>query len=370
MTARNTVILIPLLLFACSTGFSQACPSATDYFWKRDALPGILPQIPTGVSVIQGICEGESAAVVFEVPPGMPPQQLTQVVAPWGAQGGVGGFSALLDLEVYDGVTFSGGIPNMGTQVFSLTGAGSSMQASSHGLNALDVTAFNIVVGTSPVSRKFAIAFRIDLNNHPTGSCANGWPANFFTDNATQFSTFCNPTITPPQTSLIQITGQGWRDAATATVSGVPLCPIFYAGVWVIRACSRDAAPANPFQVVPLSPLPVTAPNTLILRFDLPGFQGFPYVAAASLGTMPGIATPFGTIPLNQDLLFDYSLNPALSSGIFLNFTGIVGATGSGTGLVNIPPGLSNFVFYVACVGLPPAPNAWAISDALAIPIQ
>ena len=360
-----------LIVFALTSVIAaQGCATGTDTFWQRDTLPLNPGSTATAVSVIQGLCEGESAAVVFELPPGSPPQQITQVVAPWGASGGVAGFTALLDLEVYDGVTFSGGLPMMGNQVFSLTGSGTSMQVTSHGLNTLDVTPFNIVVGTSGLSNKFAIAFRVDLNNHPTGSCTNGWPANFFTDNATAFSTFCNPLITPTETSLIEITGQGWRDAATATVSGVQLCPLFYAGTWAIRCCSRDAAPANPFQVVPLSPLPAVAPTTLILQFNLPGMQGQPYVAAASLATSPGLATPYGVIPLANDPLFQFSLDPVQSGSIFLNFSGTVDVNGTGTGLVNIPPGVNNFVFFVACVAFPPAPNAWAISDALPIPVQ
>ena len=220
-------------------------------FWKRDSLP-VSPTGLTGVSVIQGMCEGESAGVVFEMPANMPVQRITQVVAPWGAPLGVGGFQAALDLEVYDGVSFSGANVNMGTLVFSLSQtATSNLQVQSHALNTLDTSNYNIIVGAAPPTgtpavRRFAICFRMDVNLHPTGSCASGWPANFFTDNSQQpqFPFTCNNVITPQRTSIIEIQGQGWRDAALATVTGIQLCPIYYSGVWCIRACSEDAFPA------------------------------------------------------------------------------------------------------------------------------
>ncbi|MCU0866780.1 MAG: hypothetical protein MUC36_23595 [Planctomycetes bacterium] len=229
---------------------AQGCASSGT-FWKRDSLP-ITPTGLTAVSVIPGMCEGESAGVVFEMPANMPVQRITQVVVPWGAPLGVGGFQAALDVEVYDGVSFSGATVNMGTQVFSLSQVSTSnLQVQSHALNTLDTSTYNIIVGAaaptgSPAVRRFAICFRTEVNFHPTGTCATGWPANFFTDNAQQpsFPFACNPAITPQRTSLIEIQGQGWRDAALATVTGIPLCPIYYSGVWCIRCCSEDAFPA------------------------------------------------------------------------------------------------------------------------------
>ncbi len=228
---------------------AQGCAAAGQTFWKRDALPDV-PQGLTNVSVIPGLCEGESAGVVFELPAGMPPQRITQVVAPWGAALGVNGFQALLDVEVYDGVSFNGAIANMGQRVFSLSQqATANFQVASTGLNTLDTSTYGIVVGAQPPVggvRRFAICFRVDVNLHPSGSCQSGWPANFFTDNS-QNPTFpftCNPAITPQRTSLIEILGQGWRDAALATVSGLPLCPLYYSGVWAIRCCTEDAFPS------------------------------------------------------------------------------------------------------------------------------
>src|SRR5690349_6640369 len=175
-------LLVPVALTMCGAAIAQGCPTGT--FWKRDTLPPV-PSGFTGVSIIQGMCEGESAGVVFEMPANMPVQRITQVVAPWGAPLGVNGFQAALDVEVYYGVSFNGALVNMGTQVFSLTtAAAANMQVQSHGLNTLDTSTYSIIVGAAPPTlpgnvRRFAVCFRCDINFHPTGSCAPGWPANF-----------------------------------------------------------------------------------------------------------------------------------------------------------------------------------------------
>ncbi|MFY9342194.1 MAG: hypothetical protein WAT39_06885 [Planctomycetota bacterium] len=248
LSVRSALVLS--LLGAAAPALAQGCATAGT-FWKRDTLP-VTPSGLTAVSVIQGMCEGESAGVVFEMPASMSVQRITQVVAPWGAALGVNGFQALLDVEVYDGVSFSGANVNMGTLVFSLSQAATAnMQVQSHGLNVLDTSTYNIIVGAAPPTapgpvRRFAICFRCDFNGHPTGSCAGGWPANFFTDNSQQptFPFTCNNVITPQRTSIIEIQGQGWRDAALASVTGIQLCPIYYSGIWCIRCCSQDAFPA------------------------------------------------------------------------------------------------------------------------------
>lgn len=248
MHVLRTVSFSMAIAFALAPAAPAQTCGGTTTFWQRDTLPADPTSIPTGVSVIQGINEGESAGVVFELPAGMPPQVLTRVVAPWGAAFGASGFQALLDVEVYDGVSFSGATVNMGQRVFQLsTTAAQNLSAQSHGLNTLDVTPYGIVVGGQPPVngvRRFAVCFRVDVNLHPTGSNQTGWPASFFTDNASlQFT--CNPSVTPTGTSILEIAGQGWRDAALATVQGVPLCPLFFSGVFAIRACTEDAFPAT-----------------------------------------------------------------------------------------------------------------------------
>jgi hypothetical protein len=239
------------VLGSLAPALAQGCAISGNTFWKRDTLP-ITPTGLTAVSVIPGMCEGESAGVVFEMPANMSVQRITQVVAPWGAALGVNGHQAVLDLEVYDGVSFSGANVNMGTLVFSLsTAASANMQVQSHALNTLDTSTYNIIVGAAPPTgsppvRRFAICFRCDLNLYPGATCATGYQGNFFTDNSQtpSWPFTCNNVITPQRTSVIEIQGQGWRDAALASVTGIQLCPIYYSGVWCIRCCSQDAFPA------------------------------------------------------------------------------------------------------------------------------
>lgn len=336
---------------------AQGCATASDTWWQRDRLPQS-PQNPTGVSVIQGLDEGESIGVVFEMPTTMAPQLVTQVVAPWGATGGIPGFQALLDLEVYDGVSFAGGVVNMGNLVFSLSqNAAANMQVQSHGLNVLDTSSFGIVVGTAPPNgtpamRRFAICFTVDINLHPTGSCQTGWAANFFTDNSS-FNIFCDPVVTPPRTSLLRYrngcggANLGWHDVTTATVSGIPLCGPYYQGIWAIRCCTRDAFPASysTFGVgcagtMPVSTLqPVGLPrigttmNVIVNNLPdnvclwLTGFSN----TTSPLGPLPFSLGPLGAVgcdlrvsPDSTQLLFANN-NVTLTSLALPNVPGLIG---------------------------------------------
>jgi hypothetical protein len=302
--------VVASFVVSCAALAAQGCPGAGT-FWKRDALP-VAPSGLTGVSVIQGLCEGESAGVVFEMPATMPPQRVLQVVAPWGAALGVAGFQAALDVEVYDGVSFSGAVANMGTRVFSLSQAATSnMQVQSHALNTLDVSTYGIVVGTAPATgsppvRRFAVCFRVDLNLHPTATCATGYPANFFTDNSQSPGLQCNPVITPQRTSLIEIQGQGWRDAALAQVTGIPLCPWYYSGVWCIRACTEDAFPA--FYNTIAAGCPSSLPSSQLLPATLPRLGQTLFVIANNLPVNFGlmvtgtssVSSPLGPLPLDM----------------------------------------------------------------------
>lgn len=310
--ALSCAAIAAVALFAATTLPAQGCTSGT--FWKRDTLP-VSPSGLTGVSIIQGMCEGESAGVVFEMPANMSVQRITQVVAPWGAPLGVNGFQAALDVEVYDGVSFSGANVNMGTRVFSLSQASqSNLQVQSHALNSLDTSTYNIIVGAAPGTgtpavRRFAICFRCDVNLHPSGSCASGWPANFFTDNSQSPGFVCNNAITPQRTSIIEIQGQGWRDAALATVSGISLCPIYYSGIWCIRCCSEDAFPAlystfgagcaNTLGTTHLLPatLPRLGTNLFVIADNLPYNLGL--MITGTSNTLTG-----GTTPLPLDVSF------------------------------------------------------------------
>src|SRR5262245_53970974 len=377
MFHRPLVLLAAALFATTSLSRAQGCPGPGT-FWKRDTLP-VVPAGLTGVSIIQGMCEGESAGIVFEMPAAMPVQRITQVVAPWGAPFGVAGFQALLDLEVYDGVSFSGAIVNMGTRVFSLSvQASANMQVQTHGLNTLDTSAYNIIVGAaagtgSPPVRRFAVCFRCDINLHPTGSCAQGWPANFFTDNSQQpsFPFTCNNVITPQRTSIMEIQGQGWRDAALATVSSVQLCPIYYSGIWCIRCCSEDAFPAfyNTFGAGCPSALgvshliPATLPRIGTNLFVV--VDNLPYNLALMITGTSNTTSTLGPLPVPLAVIG----MPNCFLRVSLDFTtALIGGGTSASFLLAIPnsPGiLGTQLFQQAFVFDPPLnPFGGAVSDA------
>jgi hypothetical protein len=343
---------------------AQTCAGQT--FWKNDNLP----DNPTGslsISVIPGLCEGEGIGTVFDLAPGSALQKITQVVCPFGSAGGASGAVAAVNVLIYDGVTFSGAAntPSLGPLVFDLAAdTGNNMQVSSTALNVFDMTNFNVSVGASGLGN-YVVAFVMEININ--GNCDNGFTSNFFTDSSSP-GFLCNPAITPPLTNLMLIQGQGWTDASKAMVQGFSLCPLFYAGNWAIRACSEDAGPVNPLQVA-VQGSPVAPGGFVNLTFKAPGYQGVPYVAAASLGNTPGIPTQFGLIPLNNDFLMQLSFN---LPNVFFNFSGLVGPTGESPGIIFVPndPALSGLDFYVAFITAPPAPAPWGISDAAKISIQ
>jgi hypothetical protein len=232
---------VPLALvvafgIAPDASLAQNCASGSHTFWKND----ILPQNPSSlatISVIPGLCEGEAAGSVFTLAGGSGPQKVEKVAVGFGAAGGTGGFVALANIEVYDGITWAGNVPVLGTKVFDYEGQFStSAQLVSTGINEVDLSGFNIVVGNGTTA--FVVVFRMGFN--PNGSCAGGYTANFFTDNSSIFGG-CN---TLEKKNVMFVQGQGWVDPKFATVSGFPLCPLFFNGNWAIRACTSPVAPA------------------------------------------------------------------------------------------------------------------------------
>ncbi len=364
--------IAPALLIALSLGLSahaQDCQGAT--LFKNDVLPAV-PSGQTTFSVIPGLCEGEAAGAVLDLPGSGAPQRLTSVGVGFGAASGASGASAVVNLEVYDGVSFSGAVANLGPKVFDYANdVGGNLQLISSSVNEIDLSAYNVVVGNSG-DTDFVVVVRILLN--PNGSCATGYQTNLFTDNSQPPGFTCNPAITLPGRNLIDIEGQGWRDASKATITGIPLCPFFFSGNWVLRACGEDAEPQNPLQTIVNTPTVVPG-GAASLTFSAPGFEGMPYLAAASGGTSPGIplfsGTPgqVGIVPLNPDGIFMVSLN---NSAVFVNFQGAIAGSGTSPGLIIVPndPGLIGLDIYVAFLVIPPAPAPFAISDPGLVQVQ
>lgn len=226
--ALVSLAVFSTLLHLSTDVAAQTCPSPTNNFWKNDSLPNV-PAGPLPVSVIRGLCEGEAIGTIFHKPGGMAPQKLTLVGVGFGHTTGGSGFAATCNLEIYAGpVTYQGAQATLGPKIFDLNASqGADIQLASTGINTFDVSAFNIVVNSD-----FVVAFRMNINLN--GNCASGYPANFFTDN--NGTNQCNAGI-----NLIDEQTQGWIDPATATIGPFSLCPLFYAGNWVIRACTADS---------------------------------------------------------------------------------------------------------------------------------
>ncbi len=119
MTSSRTLGLALGLSLLTPLTAAQLCADPTDTFWKNDTLAQV-PGGLTAVSIIPGLCEGEAAAQVFYLPPGSPSQKLNKVSVGFGDQFGAGGFNAVVNVEIYDGITWNGSLPTLGTKVFDL----------------------------------------------------------------------------------------------------------------------------------------------------------------------------------------------------------------------------------------------------------
>lgn len=306
---------------------AQTCDDPTDTFWKNDTLDQV-PAAAAPVSIIQGLCAGEALAQVFYLPGGTPKQKLNKVSVGFGHITGAGGFNATANIEIYDGISWAGGLPTLGPKVFDLNDAtAGDAQVFSHGLNEVDLSAFNVEVGDG--TNAFVVAWRSNIN--PNGNCTTGYPANYFTDYAG--GPGCQ---TIPQTSLIDIAGQGWRDASTATVLGFPLCGgllNFFNGNWVIRACSEDVGGVG--QIVDVGN-------------NLTGFFAPQLTGTGSLAANGSFTLSFTGMPISTTGFFFFDL-----ISLFAPFKGGVLVPGVGF-LINFPTPAQVFATVDFPAGMPP----------------
>ncbi len=347
---------------------AQSCPGGNTL--KNDGLPDQASGL-VGFSVIPGLCEGEAAAAVLDLPTSGA-QELQSVSVGFGANGGVTGNFAVINIEIYDGIAFVGASAFLGPKVFDYANdVGGNLQVTSSGINEIDLSSFGIVVGSAG-NTQFVVAARMLINFN--GNCTAGFTSNFITDNDQSGLFNCDPAITSPQRNLIDIQGQGWKDASLASISGFPLCPLFYSGNWAIRACGQDVGSTNQLEVL-VQTNPVQPGGFASLTFKAPGLAGVPYVAAASFGSSTGIAFASGNPPVVQ--VFPLNPDPLLFlsfqlPSVFFNFVGLIGTGGTAPGIVFLPnnPVLSGLQMYVAFVALTPAPAPYGVSTAGVISIQ
>ena len=219
----STVLLS--VLFAPSLS-AQTC-NGGEFFFKNDVLPAIPGAEAT--SVIQGLCEGESAGCVYDVSGVGADVQVASASVGFIQIGGTNGTQAVVNLRIFDGITFPGGLPSFGPLVFDFANdVGSSIAVTSSAINTVDVAPYDVHI----TSGKLVMVWDMEINL--SGDCPNGYPANFATDFPTG-----QANCTVAQKNLIYIQGLGWRDAATATIGPIALCPTYYAGNWLMRACVK-----------------------------------------------------------------------------------------------------------------------------------
>jgi hypothetical protein len=229
-TTSCGVAAVLVLVLAVPPAAAQSC-GAGETLWKNDNLAG-LP------AIIQTVCEGDAMGAVYSLPAG-PLRQISGVHLFYGAVGQVAGYSALINLQVHDGVSWSGNAPTLGPKVFDLrVASGNWALVTTHGWNATSLAAYGVTVGHA--TDDFVVVAEMVLNT-TFGSCEFGWQADFTTDGTS------GPTCTAlANRNLIRLDsyGEPWQDAKFATALGFPLCPIYFNGNWTLRACGTDGAGA------------------------------------------------------------------------------------------------------------------------------
>lgn len=326
---------------------AQTCASGR--LLKND----ILPDNPGGaaqIGVVQGLCDTEAAMAVIDTGG---PARVTAVSALFAHRFGTNGALAVADVEIYDGVTFQpNGKATLGPLVFKLSSGSSNLQLTSTGINA-----YTLPAPVRVLSGKAVIGFRM-LQNLGGGSCALGFDANFATD-------VTGACAANAGKNILDAIGHGPVDPSVYTGFGVPLCPLFFRGNWVIRACvTQDVTvtwTGNP-----------TPGGFVSLVHNAPGQGGNAYVGLVSGGIANGFQTPWGRLPLDPDPLFDCFLDSCRA--IYLGNMGVINSNGQAFGALAIPNLTiligSNLKLHVAFVTYTP-PNfaPWVSVSAPSLPI-
>lgn len=226
---RQFLLAASVLTFASAVE-GQGCAGTGQTFFKNDNLVDV-PSAATPVALIQGLCEGEACGAVFDVGG---PAEVDSVAVMLAQAAGANGSLSVVDVEIFDGVSESGGVYSMGTRVFSLQDdLGANLQLTSHAINTYDLP-----TPVATTQAKIAIVFTMLLNN-ANGNCTSGYTTNFATDNSP-----CLPS-THGKNILKTIASPGgpppdYYDPQQLTILGFPLCAFnFYTGNWIIRACIR-----------------------------------------------------------------------------------------------------------------------------------
>src|SRR5262245_60835212 len=126
--------LLMVLLCTSSTGFAQVCaPGQT--LLRNDTLAPV-PSTVSTVGMFSGMCDNEAIGAVFNVAPVGSAVKINQASIGFVALLGASGFTAAVDFELFDGVTFAGNVPVLGPSLFRFsTATGSNLQVQSTAIN-------------------------------------------------------------------------------------------------------------------------------------------------------------------------------------------------------------------------------------------
>ena len=318
---RSIALFIAALAISSGLAHAQLCPP-NQVFLKTDTLPDI-PVGPLPVAVIRGLCEGEAMGAVYDVSSIGSMVKLENGAFGFFNVAGANGIQAVINLKVYDGITWSGNTPILGPEIFDwATATGSSIAGTTHSINTLDVSAQNIVV----TSGKLVVTWWLDFN--PNGDCTNGYTSDFGTDDGSP------PCSSVPHRNLMFIQGAGWVDPSSYAIGPFNLCPNYYNGNWIMRVCvsnvstttSYCTAKTNSFGCVPSINWTGNPSATAGSGFTVRGINVRNQKPGLMLYTIQGrSATPFtgGYLCLNAPIKRSPGLSSAGNNPPFQDCSGI-----------------------------------------------
>lgn len=317
---------------------------------KNDSLPDV-PSGQFAVGIVPGLCINEAAMSILQVGG---PATVHEVAVMFGQAQGTAGVQAVVDVEIYDGATLNpNGTYTMGPRLFRLSDGGSNLQIQTHAINTFTLPTPVRVPGGTVV-----VGFRM-IQTLASGSCQFGYTSNFCVDAAN---------TCPRGRNILDAIGHGPVDPNSYQGFGIGLCPTFFRGDWIIRACVEPE--------LSVSWTGNTAPGGFVqVTYNAPGHGGEIYLGLGSNSIGTGVQTPWGRLPLNQDWLFDCLLGDCRSQ-MLISAHGFLDSQGRGFGGLVIPnlPVLagSNLHIYLGFVTGPgPFPNIfpWTGISAPSAPI-
>ncbi|MDP6929270.1 MAG: hypothetical protein QF412_06170 [Planctomycetota bacterium] len=308
-----------LITLALVTAPSRAQTCSTGQLIKNDILPDV-PKGPVRFGIVKGVCTNDAIMSVFDTGGAV---QVHEVAVMFANASSTQGVKAVVDLEIYDGITSSPrGQYTMGKLVYkSSKHGGGNLQIQSQGINN-----YKLPTPVRVTSGKLVIGYRL-VQNTSAGNCTIGYSTSFCVD--------ANPTTPCPRDINViddPTNNHRYFDPMVYMGYGRALCnhPIrIIQGSWIIRACIKP-------EVSVTWSGNATPGGFVSLKFIAPGNAGNDYIALVG-GAAKRSQTPWGSIPLDpNDQLFLCFLD-ACRSSMLLGGIGKIDASGNAFGAIRIP---------------------------------